>query len=60
MAFTVGSLVFVRQRMFDHDVRHEVKDAVNSATAWGLIQLGSFAATLATAFQAITQPLPPI
>jgi hypothetical protein len=60
MAFAVGSLAFVRQRLLDRDVRHEVKDALNSATAWGLILLGSSAATLAAAFQAITLSFPHI
>jgi hypothetical protein len=59
-AFAVGSLAFARQKLLDRDVRREVKDALNSATAWGLILLGSSAATLAAAFQAVTLSFPHI
>jgi hypothetical protein len=59
-AFAVGFLAFARQRLQDRDVRREAKDALNSATAWGLILLGSFAATVAAAVQVITLSFPHI
>ena len=59
-AFAAGSLAFARQKLLDNGVRNEAKDALNSATAWGLILLGSCVAMVAAAAQAVILSFPHI
>jgi hypothetical protein len=59
-AFAAGSLAFARRKLLDDGVRSEAKEALNSATAWGLILFGSCVAMVAAAVQAITLSFPHI
>ena len=59
-AFAVGSLAFARQKLHDDGMRSEAKDALNSATAWGLILFGSCVAMVAAAVQAVMLSFPHI
>ena len=59
-AFAAGSLAFARQKLVNDGVRGEAKNALNSATAWGLILLGSCVAMVAAAAQAVILSFPHI